>query len=503
MDGEWNGPAGVRDYQAVTPAIAEELRQIVGEPHVLYSDPAAMQDYAHDEVAGEEHAHMPEAVVKPRSAEEISQILKLANRERVPVTPRGAGSGLSCGAVPVHGGIVLSVERMNRILEIDRENMVAVVEPGVVTNDVNDAIEEYGLFYAGYPMSVELCFVGGNVAENAGGGRAIKYGVTGRYVLGLEVVLPTGEIVELGGRRVKDVTGYDLIHLMVGSEGTLGVFTKITLRLLPRPTARAVLLVPFADTRTAIGAVPRVMTRGRIIPTSVEFMDRHSIEAAYDYTGERLPHPDVGAMLLIELDGTSEERVEDDMNSLIDLCMELGALDIFVGNTPRDERRMWRPRQEMAEALKAICPVQSLEDIVVPMAQIPALVSELDRLSRAYDVLIPCYGHAGDGNLHATVVKKPETPTDEWEEKLSAILEELYTAVAGLGGTISGEHGIGSKRARFLPLVMNDKLIELQRGVKRLFDPKNILNPGKIFPPARRGDGQDASDAARDGKTGA
>lgn len=308
MDGEWNGPAGVRDYQAVTPAIAEELRQVVGESHVLYSDPATMQDYAHDEVAGEEHAHMPEAVVKPRSAEEISQILKLANRERVPVTPRGAGSGLSCGAVPVHGGIVLSVERMNRILEIDRENMVAVVEPGVVTNDVNDAIEEYGLFYAGYPMSVELCFVGGNVAENAGGGRAIKYGVTGRYVLGLEVVLPTGEIVELGGRRVKDVTGYDLIHLMVGSEGTLGVFTKITLRLLPRPTARAVLLVPFSDTPAAIRAVPRVMTRGRIIPTSVEFMDRHSIEAAYDYTGERLPHPDVGAMLLIELDGTSEER---------------------------------------------------------------------------------------------------------------------------------------------------------------------------------------------------
>jgi glycolate oxidase len=482
MDPERDAPRTGNEYQPVSPAIAEELRGIVGEPHVLYNEPTAMQDYAHDEVAGEEHGHMPEAVVKPRSAEEISQILKLANRERVPITPRGAGSGLSCGAVPVYGGIVLSVERMNRILEIDEENMVVVVEPGVVTNDINEAIEAYGLFYAGYPMSVELCFVGGNVAENAGGGRAIKYGVTGRYVLGLEVVLPTGEIVNLGGKRVKDVTGYDLIHLMVGSEGTLGVFTKITLRLLPRPTARAVLLVPFEDTRAAIGAVPRVMTRGRIIPTSVEFMDRRSIEAAYEYTGERLPHPDVGAMLLIEVDGSNEERVEDDMNSLIDLCLELGALDIFVGNTPRDERRMWRPRQEMAEALKAICPVQSLEDIVVPMARIPELVSELDRLSAAYDVLIPCYGHAGDGNLHATVVKKPETAMDEWEEKLPAILEELYTIVAGLGGTISGEHGIGSKRARYLPLVMDDKLIELQRGVKRVFDPQNILNPGKIFP---------------------
>jgi glycolate oxidase len=470
-------------YAHVTSSIADELRDIVGEAHVLYADSAAMQDYAHDEVAGEEHAHMPEAVVKPETAQQISQILKLANRERVPVTPRGAGSGLSCGAVPVHGGIVLSVERMNRILEIDRENMVAVVEPGVVTNDINDAIEEYGLFYAGYPMSVELCFVGGNVAENAGGGRAIKYGVTGRYVLGLEVVLPTGEVVQLGGKRVKDVTGYDLIHLMVGSEGTLGIFTKIILRLLPRPTARAVLLVPFPDTPTAIGAVPRVMTRGRIVPTSVEFMDRRSIQAAYDYTGERLPHPDVGAMLLIEVDGTSEERVEHDMNSIIELCLELGALDILVGNTPRDKRRMWRPRQEMAEALKAICPVQSLEDIVVPMARIPDLMPELDRLSEAYDVLIPCYGHAGDGNLHVTVVKQPETPMDVWGEKLPALLEELYITVRELGGTISGEHGIGSKRAHYLPLVMDQKLIELQRRIKQAFDPLNILNPGKILPP--------------------
>ncbi|RLC65901.1 MAG: FAD-binding oxidoreductase [Chloroflexi bacterium] len=474
----------VPDYRPVTPAIADELREIVGQAYVLYGDPTAMQDYAHDEVAGEEYAHSPEAVVKPASADEISQIMRLANRERVPVTPRGAGSGLSCGAVPVYGGIVLSVERMNRILEIDQENMVVVVEPGVVTNDINEAVEEYGLFYAGYPMSVELCFVGGNVAENAGGGRAIKYGVTGRYVLGLEVVLPTGEIVHVGGKRVKDVTGYDLLHLMVGSEGTLGIFTQITLRLLPRPTARSVLLIPFPNVKTAIAAVPRVMTRGRIVPTSVEFMDQRSIQAAYDYTGERLPHPDVGAMLLIEIDGTNEEQVQANTNSIIDLCLELDALDVLVGSTPRDERRMWRPRQEMAEALKAICPVQSLEDIVVPMAHIPELMPELDRLSEKYNVLIPCYGHAGDGNLHATIVKRPETPMDEWHEKLPAILEELYTVVAGLGGTISGEHGIGSKRASYMPVVMHPKLIALQREIKRAFDPLNILNPGKIFPPS-------------------
>ena len=469
-------------YQPVTPAIVAELRGIVGEQHVIYDDPAAMQDYAHDEVAGAEYAHAPEVVVKPATAAEISEIMRLANRARIPVTPRGAGSGLSCGAVPVYGGILLSLERMNRILEIDRENMVAVVEPGVVTNDVNEAVREYGLFYAGYPMSVELCFIGGNVAENAGGGRAIKYGVTGRYVLGLEAVLPTGEIVQLGGKRVKDVTGYDLLHLMVGSEGTLGIFTRITLKLLPLPTASAVLLVPFADVPSAIQAVPRIMVQGHVIPTSVEFMDRLSVQTAYEYLDERLPHPDVGAMLLIEIDGSSREQVEAEYNAIVDLCLELGALDVYVGDTPAGERRMWRPRQSMAEAFKALCPVQSLEDVVVPLAHIPHLMPELERLSRQYDVLIPCYGHAGDGNLHATIVKRPEATMEEWQAKLPTILEDLYRAVARLGGTISGEHGIGSKRAHYLPLVMEPALIALQRRIKRAFDPLNVLNPGKIFP---------------------
>ena len=271
---------------------------------------------------------------------------------------------------------------------------------------------------------------------------------------------------------------------MVGSEGTLGIFTRITLRLLPLPKARVVLLVPFADVPTAIAAVPRIMTQGRMIPSSVEFMDRLSVQTAYDHIGERPPHPEIGAMLLIEVDGFSQEQVEAEYNAIIDLCLELGALDIYVGNTPATERRMWRPRQEMAEAFKAICPVQSLEDIVVPLAQIPDLMPELERLSQKYDVLIPCYGHAGDGNLHATIVKRPETPMEEWQEKLPAILEDLYIVVARLGGTISGEHGIGSKRSRYLQLVMDPVLIALQRRVKRVFDPLNILNPGKIFPPA-------------------
>jgi glycolate oxidase len=331
-------------------------------------------------------------------------------------------------------------------------------------------------------MSRETCFVGGNVAENAGGGRAIKYGVTGNYVLGLEAVLPTGEIVRLGGKRVKDVTGYDLIHLMVGSEGTLGIFTEIVLKLIPLPAARMVLLIPFADVPSAIAAVPRIMTQGRFIPTSVEFMDRLSVETTYKYLDERPPHPNIGAMLLIEVDGASEEQVEAVCEPIVDLCLELGALDVYVGNTPANERRMWRVRENIAEAFKAICPVQSLEDIVVPLAQIPDLIPTLEQLSERYDVLIPCYGHAGDGNLHATPVKKPETPMDEWEEKLPALLKELYVKVSRLGGTISGEHGVGSKRAAYLPLVMDPTLIALQQRIKKAFDPKNILNPGKIFP---------------------
>lgn len=468
-------------YQPVTPAIVAQLRAIVGEQYIIYGEPQRMQDYAHDEVSGEEYAHVPEVVVKPNTAAQVSEIIKLANRERIPVTPRGAGSGLSGGAVPVYGGILLSVERMNHILEIDRENMVAVVEPGVVTNDINVAVKDYGLFYAGYPMSVEMCFIGGNVAENAGGGRAVKYGVTGRYVLGLEVVLPTGEIVQLGGKRLKDVTGYDLVHLMVGSEGTLGIFTQIILKLVPLPAARVVLLAPFADLPTAIAAVPRVITQSRVIPSSIEFMDRLSTQSAYDYVGEQPPHPNIGAMLLIELDGSTQDQVQADCDTIVDLCIEAGALDVYVGNTPALEKRMWKPRQNVLEALKAISPVQSAEDLVVPMAQIPNLMPELERISRQYNVVIPCFGHAGDGNIHVEVIKQPETSMDEWHEKLPEILSDLYKAVARLGGTISGEHGIGSKRAPYLPLVLDPALIALQRRIKRAFDPLNILNPGKIF----------------------
>ena len=469
-------------YARVTPGMVEELKTIVGASNVIFGDAERMQDYSHDEVVGAEYAHMPEAVVKPGSADEISAIMKLANRERIPVTPRGAGSGLSGGAVPVFGGILLSVERMNHILEIDRANMVVVVEPGVVTNAINDAVREYGLFYAGYPMSVEMCFIGGNVAENAGGGRAIKYGVTSRYVMGLEVVLPTGEIVQMGGKRVKDVTGYDLIHLMVGSEGTLGIFTKIMLRLMPEPAARAVVLVPFPDVASAIGVVPRIMTQGRIIPSAVEFMDRLTVETIYAFAGETPPHPNIGALLLLEVDAFSQEQAEAEYTSIVNICLDAGALDAYVGDTPAKIKKMWHPRQIAAEAFNIITPEQSAEDLVVPLAQIPVFVSEVERLSRKYDVLMPVFGHAGDGNLHVHVMSHPGTRADDWHALLPRVLEDLYRVVTGLGGTISGEHGIGHKRARYLPIALDPTLIALQKRIKQAFDPLNILNPGKIFP---------------------
>jgi len=270
-------------YNPVTSEIVAELRGILGDKYVIYADPEKLEPLSHDEVAESAYAHMPEAAVRPGSAGEIAAILKLANREHIPVTPRGAGSGLSGGAVPVRGGIVMLFDRMNRILEIDRDNMMITVEPGVVTNDINAAVKDLGLFYAGYPMSLETCYIGGNVAENAGGGKAVKYGVTGRYVTGLEVVLPTGQIIQLGGKLVKDVTGYNLIGLMVGSEGTLGVFTKITLKLMPLPKCSVDLLVLFRTAADAIAAVPRIMTESGIIPTAVEFMDQTSVRASCQY----------------------------------------------------------------------------------------------------------------------------------------------------------------------------------------------------------------------------
>jgi len=462
-------------YAPVTGEVVEELTSIVGDRFVV-TDPEMLEPYSHDEVPG--HGHMPEVVVKPRSTGEIAEIVKLANRRLIPITPRGAGSGLSGGAVPVFGGIVVSLERMNQILEVDEANMVVVVEPGVVTNDINERLEALGLFYAGYPMSVETCFIGGNVAENAGGGKAIKYGVTERYVLGLEVVTPTGRVVHLGGKLVKDVTGYNLVKLMVGSEGTLGIVTRIILRLMPLPESVVDLLVLFPDPESAIAVVPKIMSEGGCVPTAIEFMDQLSVRAACEYLNEQLPYEQAGAMLLIEVDGSDEEAVLRDYETIGELCLANQAQEVYVADNATTRERLWRVRRNIPEAFMG--PYKSTEDVVLPPADIPKLIPELQRISAKYGVQIPCFGHAGDGNVHPKVVKLPEDSPEAWNEKLPKVLTELYQVTKELGGTMSGEHGVGSKRKQYLKLFASEAEMELIRSIKRAFDPNNIMNPGKI-----------------------
>jgi glycolate oxidase len=471
----------VKDYKELAPADIEELKSIVGEENMIFNDPEKMEPYSHDEIADPAYACVPAVVISPADAGEVSAVMKMANRERIPVTPRGAGSGLSGGAVPACGGILLTTDRMNKILEIDKDNLIAVLEPGVITNDFNNEVQQEGLFFAGYPMSLEMCYIGGNVAENAGGGRAIKYGVTGRYITGLEVVMPTGEICTFGGKRVKDVTGYNMVQLMVGSEGTLGIFTKIYVKLMPLPRAKVDMMVLFEDVQTAIDAVPLIMTKTGIIPTGIEFMDKLSLDTTSEFLNEKKRHEDSGAVLIIEVDGNETELVREECLQIGELCLDHGALDAFVAEGPADQEKIWKVRRHVAEAFKAISPDQSLEDIVVPVNAIPLLIPRLHELSEKHEVLIPCYGHAGDGNLHATIVKKPETSMEVWRETLPAVLTDLYKVTRELGGTISGEHGIGHKRKAYLPLVLSEEEIEAMKRIKRALDPQNVLNPGKIF----------------------
>jgi glycolate oxidase len=467
-------------YNPVTEEILAELREIVGEKNVL-TDEEKIEAYSHDETPAEQYGHMPEVVLTPNTAEEIAAVMKLANRELIPVTPSGARSGLSGGAIPDHGGIVVSVENMDEVIEIDYDNLMMVLEPGVIMNSVNEMLEDSGLFFAGYPMSVETCYLGGNIAENAGGGKAVKYGVTGRYIMGLELVTPTGDIVQLGGKRVKDVTGYDLKQLIVGSEGTLGIVTKATIKLMPKPTQRVGLLALFKDEETAISTVPKIMTEGGIIPTSIEFMDKLSVKTSCDYLNEHLPYQDAGAMLLIEVDGIKEDVVNADSEIIGELCLDNDAIEVYVADNHTTRERIWSVRRNIAEAFKVVSPHQSLEDIVVPTANIPKLMPYLDQISKKYDIQIPCYGHAGDGNLHATLVKNPDHSMEEWYKIEEEALVELYQATRDLGGTLSGEHGIGSKRKKYMEMMMSPAELNLMRGVKKAFDPNNIMNPGKIF----------------------
>jgi glycolate oxidase len=467
------------NYRPVTARVVDGLRGIVGDKQLMV-DAERLEAYGHDETSTSEYAHLPEVVVLPTSTEQVAAIVRLANAERIPVTPRGAGSGLSGGAIPLHGGILLSLERMNRLVELDLDNMTVTVEAGMVTNDLAHLVQEKGLFFAGYPMSVETCCIGGNIAHNAGGGKAIKYGVTGRYILGLELVTPTGDVVWLGGKLAKDVSGYDLKRLVIGSEGTLGVVTQAIVKLIAHPRFASDLLALFASPREAIDAVPVIMRHG-IVPTGIEFMDRLSFQTSCAYLNESLPYDRAGAMLLIEVDGHDAAQVEAELIAIGDLCEAHGAIEVYVAEDRTTIERIWSVRRNIAEAFKVASPVQSLEDIVVPVSRIPDVLPELERLGQRWGMQIPCYGHAGDGNLHATLVKDPGMDMDTWLRHKDGCLRDLYRVTRDLGGKISGEHGIGVKRKAYLPDVTDPVEIELMRGIKRAWDPNGIMNPGKIF----------------------
>ena len=464
-------------YNPVTSEVVEALRQTVGEVNVLVDD-EALEPYTHDETVGLRAD--PEVVIKVTSAEQVSEVLKLAQRERIPVTPRGAGYGLSGGAVAVRGGIVLSTEKMNRILEIDRENLMVTVEPGVITGDIHRAVEAEGLFYPPDPASLDSCTIGGNVAEGAGGPRAVKYGITKDYVCGLEAVLPSGEIVQMGGKLVKNVTGYSLIQLLIGSEGTLAVVTKIILRLLPLPKVQVDLLVPFDKFQEAADTVSDIIAH-QILPTAIEFMEQDSMLAVERLLERKVPFSDAAAHLLIQLDGNTQEAVEADMETVGELCLEHGARDVLVAQDRPTRDRLWEARRMIIESLNHESPINHMEDVVVPRAEIHRLLKGIKEIAGRHGVRIISFGHAGDGNVHINVLKD-DLAQDRWEALVPVATEEIYRLALSLGGTITGEHGIGATRRRYLPLAVDSAQIEIMRHIRAVFDPNRILNPGKIFP---------------------
>jgi glycolate oxidase len=466
-----------RTYHQVDAHSVEDLRGIVGAANVLVSA-EDMEPYTHDEVVG--FSADPEVVVRVTSASQVAEILKLAQRERVPVTPRGAGYGLSGGAVPVYGGIVLSLQKMNRILEIDKKNLMVTTEPGVIVGDLHRAVEEEGLFYPPDPASLDSCTIGGNVAEGAGGPRAVKYGVTKDYVSGLEAVLPSGEIVHCGGKLVKNVTGYDLIQLLVGSEGTLAVVTKIILRLIPLPKVQVDLLIPYDDFQAAADTVSDIIAH-RIVPTAIEFMERDSVLAVERLLHKDVPHDDAEAHLLIQLDGNRGDSVDADMELVGELALRYGARDVLVAQDLRTRDRLWEARRMIIDALNAESPVNHMEDVVAPRAELPSLLKGVKGIASRHSVRIVCFGHAGDGNVHVNILKDRISDV-QWSDLVPAVREEIYRLTLSLGGTITAEHGIGATRREYLPLALDEAQIELMKHIKDVFDPHHILNPGKIFP---------------------
>ncbi len=466
------------NYTKITPALIEELIGIVGKDYV-YTDAERMQQYASDET--EDLVYMPELVVKPNTAKQISAIVKICVERNVPLTPRGAGTGLSGGALALYGGIVLSTERFNNILEIDERNLQATVEPGVINEAFQDAVAEKGLFYPPDPASKGSCFMGGNISENSGGPKCVKYGVTKDYVLNLEVVLPTGEIIYTGANTLKNSTGYNLTQLMIGSEGTLGIVTKIIVRLIPLPKHNLLMLVPFRNTEEACMAVSEVFRAG-YTPSALEFMERDALDWVSKYVQSSVVkiEDDVQAHLLIEVDGNNVDVLMGEMEAISEVVSKFDIGEILFAETAAQKAELWQLRRKINEAVTSHA-ISKEQDTVVQRAELPKLVKGVKDIGKRYGFASVCYGHAGDGNLHIRMIKG-DMADDLWNgPHIKSAIAEMFVLCKQLGGTISGEHGIGLVQKEYMGLVMGEKEIELQKAIKKLFDPNMILNPGKMF----------------------
>jgi glycolate oxidase len=453
-----------------------ELNKII--PDGVFTSEEQRHAYSHDET--EDLKFLPDVVVKPDNTKQISELLKFCNKHLIPVTPMGARTGLSGGALPVYKGIALSTEKLNKIIHIDEKNLQAIVEPAVITQVLQDTVIEKKLFYPPDPSSRGSCYIGGNIAENAGGPRAVKYGVTKDYVLNLEVVLPTGEIIWTGANTLKNATGYNLTQLIVGSEGTLAVITKAVLKLIPYPAHNVLMLVPFFSATKACEAVSAIFRAG-ITPSALEFMERNAIDWVMKYVSgiNIMVKDNIQAHLLIELDGNDLDNLFKEAQQVEQVLQQYECDEILFADTEEQKQTLWKMRRRVAEAVKSNS-IYKEEDTVVPRYELPRLLQGVKEIGNKYGFHSVCYGHAGDGNLHVNIIKN-NLSDPEWNDTLPLGIREIFELTVKLGGTISGEHGIGYVQKPYLDIAFNEVQINLMKNIKKLFDPNNILNPGKIF----------------------
>ena len=461
----------------ITTDLFEQFKHIVGEQFIL-ADLEDLNHYGHDET--EKLLYLPEVIVKPSTTEQVAAIMKICNEHLLPVTPRGAGTGLSGGALPHLGGVLLSTERLNKIITIDERNLQVITEPGVITEVLQESVKAKGLFYPPDPSSRGSCFIGGNIAENSGGPKAVKYGVVKDYVLNLEVVLPNGDIIWTGANVLKNSTGYNLTQLMVGSEGTLGIVTKIVLKLIPLPKFDLLMLVPFASLEKASEAVSAIFRAG-FTPSALELVEIDALQIVSKMVDSHAVPvtDDIAAHLIIEVDGNNMDVLMTDMEQIAELMVTYEGGEVFFADDAQQKAELWKLRRRVAEAVKT-SGYTIEEDTVVPRAELPALIRGVKALGKQYDFHAVCYGHAGDGNLHIRI-NKAGIPNSYGNEKMTHILRALFDLVFSLGGTISGEHGIGLIQKSYMDIVFKEANLELMRGIKKVFDPNNILNAGKIF----------------------